>query len=232
MEFLGIINESEMNSIYNGTVIPNGATVMEGIDNLNIYFQIEITLVIFILLILINLMKIKKNNPKIKLKEIFKNEKLINKLQNEKNTFKIMKYVFGNLIKIPAILVGISILSIPIHEFIHAIFMFGHKVYIGFNPDYFICFALYTGSMSKWQNILALIAPFVLLGIIPFVILTISYPRKIKNKSKYLACVLCIICIMSTMIPDLIATYNIMKNVPNGAKIIDDTEETYWYIEK
>jgi len=34
------------------------------------------------------------------------------------------------------------------------------------------------------------------------------------------------------MIPDLIATYNIMKNVPNGAKIIDDTEETYWYIEK
>jgi hypothetical protein len=224
MKYIGIVNETEISELYSEVKIPDDATIINGINSLNIYAQIGIQTLIMITLLTIAIVRIKKIENGIKLKDIFRDKKIIEKMNNKKNVFSKVLYAFKLLLLIPIILFVITLISVPIHEIIHGIFMYGHNVYLGINTDYAIAFALYIGS------IVSLLAPFIILGIMPFIVIIILYPRKIKNKTIYMMLVWCIICIMCSAAPDLITTINIVNNVPNGAQIISTVENDYWYI--
>jgi hypothetical protein len=232
MKYLGIVSENEINQLFNGTEIPEDATILNGMDSLNMYAQIPLQFAIVIIVFIIAILRIKKVEKCSKLKDIFKDKRIIEKLNNKKSEISKVLYVYKYMLSIPIILILITVIIAPIHEFLHGVFMYGHDVYLGICPDYGIAFAINTGSMSKLQNIVSALAPFIILGVIPFIIINILYPRKIKNKIKYIILALCVGLIMTTATPDLIATYNILNNVPNGAQIISTAEETYWYIDE
>jgi hypothetical protein len=232
MKYLGIVSENEINQLFNGTKIPEGATILNGINTIGVLGQIVLPMLIVIIGIIIAIVRIKNVEKGSKLKDIFKDKRIMEKLNNKKSEISKVLYVYKYMLSIPIILILITVISAPIHEFLHGVFMYGHDVYLGICPDYGIAFAINTGSMSKLQNIVSALAPFIILGVIPFIIINILYPRKIKNKIKYIILALYIGLIMTTATPDLIATYNILNNVPNGAQIISTAEETYWYIDE
>jgi hypothetical protein len=230
MKYLGFVSENDINQLFNGTEIPEDATILNGIDSLNMYAQIPLQFAIMIIVFIIAIFRIKKVEKSSKLKDIFKDKRIIEKLNNKKSEISKVLYVYKYMLSIPIILILITVISAPIHELLHGIFMYGHDVYLGICPDYGIAFAINTGSISKLQNIVSLLAPFIILGIMPFIVIIMLYPRKIKNKTIYMILVWCIICIMCSAAPDLITTINIVNNVPNGAQIISTVENDYWYI--
>ena len=125
-----------------------------------------------------------------------------------------------------------SIIVIPLHEFLHAIpgALFGADMKVGLMPQNLIAVALTSTPLTKLQFLIVGITPILLLGIIPAIVIAMGYPKKIKSpKISWILMCMCISMILSAG-PDLVCTYNIMTNVPNGAIIQQTDNETYWYM--
>jgi len=125
-----------------------------------------------------------------------------------------------------------SIIVTPLHEFLHAIpgAFFGADMKVGFMPQNLIAVAMTSSPLTKLQFLIVGITPIIVLGIIPAIVIAIGYPKKIKNpKISWILMCMCISMILSAG-PDLVCTYNIMTNVPNGAIIQQTDNETYWYM--
>ncbi|MBO5349348.1 MAG: DUF3267 domain-containing protein [Clostridia bacterium] len=143
----------------------------------------------------------------------------------KKNTkLKLDKKIFRKGIFIGVLL---GILCIVIHEFIHALFYpNGSTVNIGIVLNPFYAYVSSLDSINRNSFILMSIMPFLILGVIPFSLFIYYFTKKTK-----LAGILLGFCIMGLVggTPDLYNIYNISKQVPNNAIIINSENLTYWY---
>ena len=103
---------------------------------------------------------------------------------------------------------------------------------VGFIYQMFAAVAITSSKLSKMQYLILLLTPVTVLGIIPAILILLNYPKKIKNaKLAWIALTACIIFIMTTG-PDLISSFNIIKNVPNGAVMQQTDNNMFWYMQK
>ena len=100
----------------------------------------------------------------------------------------------------------------------------------GIDPQSFMAFAYTEDSVTKTQFLVMSLTPLIILGIIPLIVLFIKYSKE-KNMDyikglKYwiLTCFIGVIIISSS--PDIIQSFNFIKNIPNNAIV----EADYWYI--
>ncbi len=142
----------------------------------------------------------------------------------KKNKLKLDKKIFRKGILLGVLL---GILCIVIHEFIHALFYpNGSTVNVGIVLNPFYAYVSSVDSINRNNFILMSIMPFLILGVIPFALFIYYFPKKTK-----LAGILLGFCIMGLVggTPDLYNIYNISKQVPNNAIIINSENLTYWY---
>ncbi len=127
------------------------------------------------------------------------------------------------------IVIGVMIgfLFVIIHEFIHALFYPNESIVnIGIVLNPFYAYATSINEISKISFITMSIMPFIILGVIPFILFIYYFSKNIK-----IASILLGFCIMGLIggTPDLYNIYNISKQVPNNAIIINSENHTYWY---
>lgn len=232
IEFVGIINDffnTEIETQEN-TGIPENAHFIENenwIDMSNPLNWIIIGIPIFAVILLIMIFKQRKNG-------IFNKE--IKKEYNEKNkitgTGKILREALKRFFMVIFIFLIGSILITPIHELLHCIAgaLVGLNMKFGIDPQSFMAFAYTEDSVTKTQFLVMSLTPLIILGIIPLIVLFIKYSKE-KNMDyikglKYwiLTCFIGVIIISSS--PDIIQSFNFIKNIPNNAIV----EADYWYI--
>ena len=228
IEFIGNMKNYSLGQIS----IPQNAKIFEGIDNFNpinwLIFGIPIIILLFIPMIY------KQKKYGILNKEIRKKlseENIIKyKLNDSKRKISFALKYF--IIIFAMIMIGSCAIGIILHEFLHAFvgFLFGADMKVGYIPSIGIWCALTDSPMTKFQCICYLLSPILLLGIIPAIMVLLYYPKKIKNHLKAWILFLFFISIISTAFPDIVAAYNIYKNVPHNGIIISDNDNSYWYI--
>lgn len=228
IEFIGNMENFSFGQVN----IPQNAKILEGLDNLNPINWIIFGLPIILLLLIPMIYKQKKYgilNKEIRKKwseENIKKYKLNNLKRQIKYGFKQF-IIFSSIVLIGSLLIGIFV-----HEFLHAFigFLFGADMKVGYIPSLGIWCALTESPMTKFQLLCYVVAPILLLGIVPAIIVLFNYPKKIKNHLKAWVLFLLFISIISSAFPDIIATYNICKNVPHNAIIVNDDNNSYWYM--
>ena len=212
--------------------IPQNTKILDGLDNLNPINWIIFGLPIILLLLIKMIYKqriygiLNKEIRKKWFEEKIKKYKLNNSKRQVKYAFKQL-IIFSGIVLIGSLLIGTFV-----HEFLHAFvgFLFGADMKVGYIPSLGIWCALTESPMTKFQCLCYVLAPILLLGIVPAIIVLFNYPKKIKNHLKAWVLFLLFVSIMSTAFPDIIATYNICKNVPHNAIIVNDDNNSYWYI--
>jgi hypothetical protein len=228
IEFIGNMENFTLGQVD----IPQNAKIIEGIDSLSPINWIIFGFPIILLLLIPMIYKQKKYgilNKEIRKKWSDENIKKY-KLYDSK---KRLKFVYKNFIKIFSIvMIGSLLIGTLVHEFLHAFvgFLFGADMKVGYISICGIWCALTESPMTKIQCLCYVLTPILLLGIIPAIIVLLNYPTKIKNHLKAWVLFLLLISIVSTAFPDIVATYNICKNVPHNAIIINDDNNSYLYI--
>lgn len=230
IEIVGIINE---NFSFGEVNVPTNANTLEfSIDNMNPINQILICIPVLILILIPFIIKQRKYGL---LNKDYRN-KMQKELIGKNNLNTIGKQVRFVLIRIFGMMIIMNIvlwvIVLPIHELIHAIpgALQGANMKIGFIPQMLTFIAITSTPLSKLQYLIMLIMPAIVLGIIPAIIIIINFPKKIKNAVKaWIAMMICVMAIMTTG-ADIISTYNIITNVPDGAIIQQTDDNIYWYI--
>lgn len=232
IEFVGIINDFFNTEIETeeSIAIPENAHFIENenwIDMSNPLNWAIVGVPIFIIILIIMLFKQRKNG--IFSKDI-KNEYVEKNKRTDKR--KILLITLKRFLLTVLIFTLAFYLIIPIHELLHCIAgaLVGLNMKFGFDLQAFIAFAYTEDSLTKGQFLIMSLTPLIILGIIPLIILFIKYSKE-KNMDyikglKYwiLTCFIGLIIISCS--PDIIQSFNFIKNIPNNAII----EEDYWYI--
>lgn len=113
------------------------------------------------------------------------------------------------------------------HELLHAIsFPKGSTINIGLVLKPFYFYTSSFDSFSKNQFIFMSIIPFIILGVIHFILYLLYFPKRIKIGAFFLG--LCIMGLVGAT-PDLLNIYNVSKNVPNNSQIIISENHIYYY---
>lgn len=231
IEMIGIIDDSYSFGQVN---VPDDANVLKAdIDNLNPINQLFFWLPIILCLLIPMIIKQRKYGLFNKEEQIKIKEENIKRYKLD-TTGKKVGFVIKEYLKIVVILMIVSLLSMPIHEIFHAIAgaIFGADMKVGFIYQMFAAVAITSSKLSKMQYLILLLTPVTILGIIPAILILLNYPKKIKNaKLAWIALTACIIFIMTTG-PDLISSFNIIKNVPNGAVMQQTDNNMFWYMQK
>ena len=231
IEFVGIINDvfnTELET-KEGISIPENAHLIEEenwIDMFNPLNWLAIAIPIFAVILITMALKQRKNG--IFNKEIKKEYMEENKITDKKKMIKVaIKRFFIVLITFWVAF----LLVVPIHELIHCIAgaIFGLNMKFGIDPQTFIGFAYTEDPLTKTQFLAMSLAPLLILGIIPLIILFVKYPKgkiKFKRAFKYwfLTCFIGAIIISSA--PDMLQSFNFIRNIPSDAIVEND----YWYI--
>ncbi len=231
IEFIGIVNDffGKMKIEEGMSIPPENAHFINKenwIDMSNFLNSLIIVIPIFLIMQITILIKQRKNG--LLNKEVRNEYKEEHKDKSKGEMVKItMKRSF-----IVFILFFIAILIImPIHELIHCIAgaIVGLNMKFGIDPQTFIGFAYTEEPLTKIQFLVMSLSPLVILGIIPLIILFIKYPKEKMNFKKALK-YLILTCFIGGMFmscaPDMIESFNYIKNIPNGAIV----EDNYWYI--
>ena len=229
IEFVGIVNNFSNTETEQSIVIPENAHYIENEKWLDMFDQLNwfiFTVPIFIILLLIMALKQKKNG--ILNKEIRNEYIKSNKITNTKKiilTFLKKFFIFVLVFNI------CLILSMIIHELLHCIAgaISGLDMKFGIDPQMFVGFAYTEQPLTKTQFLTMSLAPLVILGIIPLIILFIKYPKEkmdYKKGLKYWILTCFIGSIIISCSPDIIQSLNFIRNIPNNAVVIED----YWYI--
>ncbi len=229
IEIIGIIDESYS---FGEISVPSNANVLTtSIDNMNPINQLLFCLPIILCLLIPMIIKQKKYGLFNKEQRIKMKEENIKKYElntvGKQALFGIKEYL-----KIIFLMMTIGFLTIPIHEMVHAISgaIFGADMKVGFIPQMLIAVAITSSKLTKVQYLVLLLTPIIILGILPAITILLNYPKSIKNaKAAWLALFLCFGVVLSAG-PDLISTYNIIKNVPNGAIMQQTDDDMYWYM--
>lgn len=229
IEYVGIINDFVNSEIETSIEIPENAHSIDEnnwIDAFNPLNYIMVGIPIFLIILLIMGLKQRKNG--IFNKEVREESIKIHQVKGRKKIILTALKRFGLIILIFG--VG-NILITPIHELLHCIAgaLVGLDMKFGFDPQSLIAFAYTEDPLTKAQFLVMSLAPFVILGIIPLIILFAKYPKEKMNFIRALKYWLltCFIggLLMSCGI-DIIQSYNYIKNIPNDAIVLED----YWYI--
>ncbi len=225
IEFIGVIDD---NFTLGEIDVPDNANILTGVDNLNPINWLIFTLQIILILAVILIIKQKKYG--------ILNKECRKKMQEENiEKYKLntmgKKVLFGlkTFIKLYITYMIFFFVIMIIHEFLHALVgaICGGNMRVGI---------MYPGAvtvtdtaLTKFQYLIILLTPMITLGILPAIIILLSYPKKIKKHFVvWFITFLCIGTILSAA-PDLISTYNICKQVPNGAIMQETDEYIYWY---
>ena len=210
-------------------IIPENAHFIEEekwIDMSNQLNWLIVGIPIFMVILGIMLLKQRKNgilNKSIR-KEYIENNKMID---NRKKVIMALKGFFLIIL----IFSAVSVLIIPIHEILHCIAgaLVGLNMKFGIDPQSFLAFAYTDDALTKIQFLVMSLTPLVILVIIPLIIIFAKYPKERVNYTKGLKYWI-LTCFIGTIIltccPDIIQSFNFIKNIPNGAIV----EENYWYI--
>ena len=232
IEFVGIINDffNEETETKESTGIPENAHFIEDenwmdmSDPLN-WFIIGVP--IFIIVLLAMAFKQRKNG-------IFNKE--VRKEYNEKNkitggTKKILAIALKRFFMVIFLFIIAFFVILPIHELLHSVAgaLAGVNMKFGFDLQPLSGFAYTDDPMTKTQFLIMSLTPLIILAIIPLIILFVTYPKKEKSFRKGLIywILTCFIgCIIMSSCPDIIQSFNFIKNIPSNAIIEND----YWYI--
>ena len=231
IEFVGIINDffNEETETKESIEIPENAHFIEDenwIDMSNPLNWFIIGVPIFAIILFIMAFKQRKNG-------IFNKE--VRKDYNEKNKITDKRKILTTILKrffsvVLIFMLGILIV-IPIHELLHCIAggLVGLDMKFGIDLVSFMAFAYTENPLTKVQFLIMSLTPLIILAIIPLIILFSTYPRKEKNFKKGLIywILTCFIgCMIMSSCPDIIQSFNVIKNIPNNAVMEND----YWYI--
>ena len=232
IEFVGIINDffgTEM-EIKEGMSIPSENAHFineeEWIDMSSPLNWLIISIPIFAIILITMLIKQRKNGL---LNKEVKNE--YKEKYKEKSKGEIVKIAIKRFFIVFILFVVAGLIIMPIHELIHCIAgaLFGLDMKFGIDPQTFIGFAFTEDPLTKVQYLVMSLSPLVILGIIPLLILFIKYPKEKMSFKKALKYWI-LTCFIGTMFmscaPDMIESFNFIKNIPNGAIV----EDNYWYI--
>ena len=232
IEFVGIINNffDEEAETKESIEIPENAHFIEDenwIDMVNPLNWFIIGVPIFAIILFIMAFKQRKNG-------IFNKE--VRKEYSEKNKITDKRKILTTILKKLFLFVLIFMLVLfiivpPIHEILHCIAgaLVGLDMKFGIDPVSFMAFAYTENPSTKVQFLVMALAPLIILAIIPLIILFITYPKKEKNFRKGLIywILTCFIgCMIICSCPDIIQSFNVMKNIPSNAIM----ENNYWYI--
>ena len=232
IEFIGIVNDffgTEMGIEESTSIPPENAHFINEEDWIDMSTPLNwliIGIPIFAIILITMLIKQRKNG--LLNKEVRNEYKEEHKSKSKGEMTKIAVKRF----LIVFILFFIALLIIaPIHELIHCIAgaLFGLDMKFGIDPQTFIGFAYTEEPLTKFQFLVMSLSPLVILGIIPLIILFIKYPKEkmsFKKALKYWILTCFIGTMFMTCAPDMIESFNFIKNIPNGAIV----EENYWYI--
>lgn len=120
----------------------------------------------------------------------------------------------------------IGFLLIPVHEFLHAVcYPKGVTVYVGICLKKVAAYAISFYPISKCRYIIMSLAP-ALLGIIPLCIFMIC---PLKWKALSTVCVVPSFMGLISPSPDYMDVFQIIRQVPNGAKIQATNEGLFWF---
>ena len=118
------------------------------------------------------------------------------------------------------------LLVIPVHELIHALAMPGSgrggETMIGFWPSHLLFYAFHFGEMTRGNFLAVMIAPFVVLTIIPLAVLAAGVD------SRFLGAVA--IANGAAAAGDLLGFALILTQIPRGAIVRNQGWRTYWRI--
>ena len=229
IEFVGIINNFFSEETKESIEIPENAHFIENenwIDMTNQLNWFVIGVPIFAIILFIMAFKQRKNgifNKEVR-KEYIEKNKITDK---RKMRLTVLKRLF---LFVLIFMLGIFIV-IPIHELLHCIAgaAVGLDMKFGIDPASFMAFAYTENPMTKAQFLVMLLTPLIVLAIIPLIILFITYPKKEKNFRKGLIywILTCFIgCMIICSSPDIIQSFNVIRNIPSNAIMEND----YWYI--
>lgn len=231
IEFVGIVNDFFNVDIETKSTMemPENAHYIEEedwIDMSNTLNWVIIGVPIFIVILLAMALKQRKNG--ILNKELSNEFKEKTKKEMEG---KVLKTIIKRFLMIFVPFCILGILITPIHEMIHCIAgaLAGLNMKFGIDPQTFIGFAYTEDPFTKAQFLVMSLAPLIILGIIPLIVLFIKYPKgkmTYEKGLKYwiLTCFVGFLIISS--VADAIQSYNMIKNIPNNAIV----NENYWYI--
>ncbi len=120
----------------------------------------------------------------------------------------------------------IGILLIPVHEFLHAVcYPKEAVVYVGVCLKKAAAYAISFYPVSKRRYIIMSLAP-ALLGIIPLVIFIVC---PISWKTLLTVCVVPSFMGLISPSPDYMDVFQIIRQVPNGARIQAANDGLYWF---
>jgi hypothetical protein len=117
------------------------------------------------------------------------------------------------------------LLVIPIHELTHALVMPGSgrggQTMIGFWPSHLLFYAFHFGELTRRNFLLVMIAPFVVLTLLPLAVLALG-----GIESRFLGAVA--IANGTAAAGDLLGFALILTQIPRGAVVRNQGWRTYW----
>ena len=119
----------------------------------------------------------------------------------------------------------VTAVLIPIHELLHAITypLFGRgEVILGYWPQKFYFYAVYTGEISKIRLTTVFVAPFLILSVLPFAIAVHQ-----DNVASWIG--LASILNAAFSCADLYFAYLVISQVPWKARLQNNGWKTYWH---
>ncbi len=234
IEFVGIINDffnTNRQETSSNIAIPDNAHLIEKEQWLDMMSPLNWFIFgLPILIIILSIMAVKQKKNGILNKNI--REEYIES-NNKKGTKKIVLTALKYLCVSTLIPLIFSIMVIPIHELLHCLAgsLVGLNMKFGIDIQMAIAFAYSDDPCTKAQLLFMSLTPLFILGILPLLILFITYPKEkmtFKKSIKYWIVTFTIVMIIICGVPDIIESFNWIKNknIPYNAIVEDD----YWYI--
>ncbi|OEF98969.1 hypothetical protein BHF71_10440 [Vulcanibacillus modesticaldus] len=122
-------------------------------------------------------------------------------------------------------IIYIALIIIPLHELSHALLfpkgIFSEDVLFGFYPKALIFYAHYEGEIKRKRFLLVLLAPFIIISILPLIYIIVS-----GSKNVFLAEVIFINAMASSI--DLLTITQTMKKIPKNALIRYKGFKSFW----
>lgn len=133
-----------------------------------------------------------------------------------------ISYIFDST----TILISVLVL-IPIHEFIHALFfpedlIKSKNIYFGFMLKGLAPFVGYNGEMTRNTFIKTLLAPFVIITIVGFLLL-------IKKSNPFIESIILFNALGASA--DCLGVFKLLRQVPKNAVVRNKKIKTYWKID-
>lgn len=233
IEFLGLLDDS---FTFGNVNIPENANIFIGtFENFNVLNWLLFSIPIISIFVIIGIIKQRKYgilNKEIRNKQ---KEENINKY-NLNTSKKQMLFAIKQFFKVFITFYIIAIVIMIIHELLHAFvgMLLGGNMKVAIIPGGAV--TITSSAMTRTQYLFILLTPVITMGIIPSIVLTLIYPKKIGNsfKKSFITwfCMIAFVSMIFSASPDIISTYNIFKEVPKGAIMQQDDENMYWYMKK